>query len=129
METQIGVCPILSTFKNAVSDCADVQDQRIFEACAPTLEYTLDCDSVERQRAAYLAGEVYRIACGQYCFAAEAAAEIALTEVNYRKNARHSADALSEAIWYLAMQGAYREWLPDVVGALCAATAIRSQIF
>jgi hypothetical protein len=130
MDTKIGVCPILSAFKTAVKDATqNASDCSIFEACAPTLEYTLDCDSVQDKRAAYLAGEVYRIAHAQDCYAAAAAAEIALTEVHYRKSAKYGAEALSEAIWYLSMGAESSEWLPEIVGALLAASAIRSKIF
>jgi hypothetical protein len=130
MEIQVGVCPILSAFKTAISAVTkNESDLAIFEACSPMLDYTLDSRSVESKRAAYLAGEVYRIAHAQDCFAATAAAEIALTEINYRKNAAQSVDALSEAIWYLSMGTESAEWLPEVVGVLFSASAIRSKIF
>lgn len=130
MIAPIGVCPILFQIGSAVKDAAEeFPETYAISSCVPTFEYTLDCEAIERERLAYVTGEVCRIAIAEGCYAAEAAARVAIIELHYRNSASHGADALSEAIWYLALRGLGPEWFMELIGALSVAATIRTRVF
>ena len=52
MKKPIGACPVLWAFGTSINDVALLDDAKSESLLTWALEYTLDCDSVERERAA-----------------------------------------------------------------------------